>query len=249
MNDAMQYPNGDDGYSGSLTNGGRLIKGQHLRWNETSGWHDRDGLKPPEIMVAVAVSEALQCWKAKKSIDQITEKPLPRVKDLNEAIPVAEWEIGLDGKPKPPWQHHVLVYLVDPASGGFYTYSHSTIGAHIAVDRLKERVTTMRALRGARIVPVVKLSQGPMRTSYGVKSRPEFEIIEYRQWGGDGAVTGPQAPQLSGPASEATQEKTPEVKPEAKSGSQPKPADQTLASMDAVKPVTAAEFVNDENLW
>ena len=149
-----------------------------LRWNETNGWMDRDGLRPPEILLALAVSEALQCWKGKKPIETITEKPLPDVKDLNEAVPEAEWESGLDGKPKPPWEHQVLVYLIDPASGGFYTYLNSTIGAHIAVDHLREKVITMRALRGARVVPVVKLSQRPMKTSFGMKSRPEFEIIE-----------------------------------------------------------------------
>jgi hypothetical protein len=59
MNEVTQYHDDDDGYGGSLTSG-RLIKGQLLRWNETNGWIDRDGLQPPEILLAIALSEALQ---------------------------------------------------------------------------------------------------------------------------------------------------------------------------------------------
>ena len=84
-------------YGGSLTSG-RLIKGQILRWNETSGWMDRDGLRPPEIMLAIALSEALQCWKGKKPVETIVDKPLPDVNDLNEAVPRSEWELDLDGQ-------------------------------------------------------------------------------------------------------------------------------------------------------
>jgi hypothetical protein len=233
MNEVTQYD--DDGYSGSLTSG-RLIKGQLLRWNESNGWFDRDGLQPPEILLAVALSEALQCWKGKKPVETITAKPLPDVNDLNETVPKSEWELGLDGKPKPPRQHQVIVYLIDPASGGFFTYLNSTIGARIAVDQLREKVITMRALRGARVVPVVKLAHRPMKTAFGMKHRPEFEVVEWRHWGGDGgAIAAPRAPQLSGPAS------TPTPKPTT--------AEQTITGMGNVRPVTAKEFVDDEIPW
>ena len=104
MSAVTHYDDDDDGYSGSLASG-RLIKGQLLRWNETNGWLDRDGLRPPEIMLAIALSEALQCWKGKKPVETITAKPLPNVDTLNSAVPASEWEPGLDGKPKPPWVH------------------------------------------------------------------------------------------------------------------------------------------------
>ena len=64
MSDITQYHDDDDGYGGSLTSG-RLIKGQILKWNETSGWCDRDGLRPPEIMLAIAISEACSAGKTR----------------------------------------------------------------------------------------------------------------------------------------------------------------------------------------
>src|SRR5262249_55301223 len=156
-----QYQNDDDGFSGSVTDG-KLIKGQILRWNETNGWTDRDGLRPPEILLVLACTEALQRWKNKQPLETITAKPLPEIDALNASIPMQEWEPGLDGKPKPPWVRQFVVYLIDAATAGFYTYLNSTIGARIAWDHLRERVITMRALRGTRVVPLVKLGFRPM---------------------------------------------------------------------------------------
>ena len=41
-------------------------------------------------------------------------------------------------------------------------------------------------LRGANVVPLVKLDSKPMKTKYGQKLRPEFTILEWRQLGGGG---------------------------------------------------------------
>ena len=248
MNEVTQQDD-DDGYSGSLVSG-RLIKGQLLRWNETNGWLDRDGLRPPEIMLAIALSEALQCWKGKKPVEAITDKPLPDVNALNAAVPMSEWEPGLDGKPKPPWVHQFIAYLIDPASGGTFTYLNSTVGARIAIDQLKEKVITMRALRGARVVPVVRLTHRPMKTFVGMKHRPEFEIVEWRKPGGDGGDTvlaGPQVPQLTGPKSKP--EPKPDPKPDPKTGSRSSAATTALDALEAVSEPSMGEVLKDEIPW
>jgi len=246
MKDVTPYDDNDDGYSGSLVSG-RVIKGQLLRWNETNGWTDRDGLRPPELMLAIALSEALQCWKCKKPIETITAKPLPDVNALNEAVPRAEWEPGLDGKPKPPWVHQVIAYLIDPASAGTFTYLNSTVGARIAVDQLKEKVITMRALRGSRVVPLVRLTHRPMKTFVGMKHRPEFEVIGWRQLGDSHALSNPQAPQLTGPHTASAPK--PESKPESKSESKPSAADATLDALEEVSVPSSAELMKDEIPW
>jgi len=61
----------------------------------------------------VKVDEILRMWKEDSPTD-ITEKPLPDPETLNAQIPVSEWEEGVDGRPRPPWAHYVVVYLVDP---------------------------------------------------------------------------------------------------------------------------------------
>jgi len=237
MNDVAKYD--DDGFSGSIVNT-RLIKGVILRWTETNGWTDRDGLPPPEILIALACTEALQRWKAKKVVEEITTEPLPDIGNLNATVPTAEWDLGLDNRPKAPWVHQYVVYLIDPASGGLFTYLNNTVGARIAYDHLRERVITMRTLRGARVVPLVKLGHRPMRTAFGPKHRPSFEVIGWRTLGGDcgGAAIASPTPRLSG---RAAVEAKPEPKPVAQGE-----AGKTIAAMGEISVPTAAEELADE---
>jgi hypothetical protein len=46
----------------------------------------------------------------------------------------------------------------------------------------------MRSIRGARVVPVVKLTSATMKTQWGTKQRPEFEIVEWREINGGSTV-------------------------------------------------------------
>ena len=116
----------DDGFHGSLTSS-RLTRGTIIRWN-AQGWQDRDGLAPPSPLLVVAVNEVLQKWKDNKP-EVITAKPLPDPDELNSTIPLTEWEADLNGQPRKPWAHTVVVYLIDPGAGGFFTFASSTIGA------------------------------------------------------------------------------------------------------------------------
>ena len=84
---------------------------------------------------------------------------------------------------------------------------NSTWGAQQAVELLQERVFVVRTLRGSNVVPLVNLSKRPMKTNFGVKFRPEFEIADWLGPGGPGGLlggpspSGPTTPQLSGPSS------------------------------------------------
>jgi len=131
----------NDGFAPSGNNSGRGH--DFLRWKAGYGWVDRDGVTAPSPLLAVKVDEILRMWKDDRPTD-ITEKPLPDPDTLNAQIPVSEWEEGLDGRPRPPWAHYVVVYLVDPETATKYVYAAATVGGHIAVEQLKENVITMR---------------------------------------------------------------------------------------------------------
>jgi hypothetical protein len=149
-------------------------------------WSDGDGLTPATEMLAVATTIGLQCWSDKELLDEIVERPgekLPNVDDLNKQIPRNEWRPGLDGQPRPPWQLNWVIYLIDLESATKYTFLNSTTGAKIAVTRLADKMKTMRILRGAGVRPLVKLDSRPMKTSYGQKMRPEFTVIDWRDFG------------------------------------------------------------------
>jgi hypothetical protein len=257
---------GDDGFHGS-PNLDRLGS-NYLKWTAAAGWRDRDGLQAPSPLLIFAIDEAVRMWKANKPT-VIHDKPLPNLEELNAAISRSEWERGIDGQPRKPWEHIVVIRLVNLGTGEIYNYTAATTGAHIAYDRIKDQVITQRALRGTRVMPVVMLDDRAMRTAYGMGRRPHFEVISWKTPGGDGskAVPKPDTPQLSGPAVapvETTPAPTAAAIPAAPSPAngvtqpqpakpKPKPAvnltNETLNAMGDVKPVTMSEVMDDGVPW
>ena len=104
----------------------------------------------------------------------------------------------------------------------------------------------MRMLRGDNVLPVVTLGERPMKTQFGVKSRPHFEIVDWKEAGAP--VLREEAPKAALP---------PASKPEAEPGQTAAPAPQpepakakrktaTLERMGDVKPVSPGEAINDK---
>jgi hypothetical protein len=165
-------PNDGDGFSRSL-NSDRLTKGQIAKWDAEKRWHDRDGLLLPTQMFVMGVDTALQRWKDQRP-ENILDKPLPDPQELNAAIPIKEWELDMTGRPRPPWEKVYAIYLVNLTTGTLYSYVSGTVGARICYEQLQESVYVMRALRGAKVLPLVNLEQRQMKTEFGMKSRPHY---------------------------------------------------------------------------
>jgi hypothetical protein len=175
----------------------RLLRGVLLKWNEVDGYLDRDGVQPLEGPYLLwALEEGYQRWKDRTS-DDIIDKPLPDLEQLNAAIPKSEWEPGLDGHPRPPYSHQYCVYLLDPNDGQFFTLMNSTVGMKMLWESLAERWEVMRHLRGPDDIAVVNLATRPFRTAkWGIKYRPDLKILEWRKPGGGNGdrLAGPVAP-------------------------------------------------------
>jgi hypothetical protein len=190
----------DDGFDDTSSDD-RLIQGSVLRCVD-GHWStdDKKPFPPDRELIALGTAEALQHWRNNKPIETIKKeagKPLPDVDDLNDKIPESEWEMGLDKKPRAPWVRQHVVYLLDPKDASVYTYINSTFGALKAVSALKDRVRWMRALRGNRVVPIITLGSKPMATAFGMKIRPEFVVVEWRDLGdgeGENNLPLPTAP-------------------------------------------------------
>jgi hypothetical protein len=164
----------------------RLIQGPIARCVD-GHWTWRDGTAiPPETRwLALATVTALQHWENQLPVETIIKRggtPLPDLDELNAKIPKDQWEL-LDGKPRPPWVRQHGAYLLNPVDGSVCTFINSTVGAARAVSDLKDRVRWMRALRGRAVVPLVRPGSRPMPTKHGVKQRPEFVIVEWRDLG------------------------------------------------------------------
>jgi hypothetical protein len=187
--------------------GDKLIHGTILRWDAEQGWRDRDGLDPgPVNLIVVATTAAIQRFKDKRCVETIMKAPLPDVNKLNASVPVAEWEPDMTGKPRPPYQLFRVVYLLNPTTAEMYTYLNSTAGAAIGVERLESQIRNMRMLRGAHVCPVVTLGEAPFKTSFGMKTRPGFGVVNWYTLGrGPNYVEDPAAvPQIAAPATAPT---------------------------------------------
>ena len=139
----------------------RIIHGEILRCVD-GHWSLRDGtaINPDTLLLAIGTTEALQHWDGQIPLEDIRKRPgeaLPDVDELNAQIPRSEWKEGLDGQPRPPWQHAYVAYLVSVDDASLYTFVNGTIGARIAVERLQDKVKWMRALRGVNCAPLVRL--------------------------------------------------------------------------------------------
>jgi hypothetical protein len=200
MSDDYKLPaigfEGDDGY-GDQAIKGPILKCVDGRWSVRDGTELKDG--EPFLCTGTAVGN-------QRFIDNVSElilkqpgQQLADVDDLNAEIPEDEWEDGLDGKPRPPWQRVYLVYLIRKHDASDMTFISGTAGARIAFNKLTSQVSNMRVLRGANVAPILKLSAKPMKTNFGIKMRPDFEIIEFREIGGGGQ----SVPQIESPKSES----------------------------------------------
>jgi hypothetical protein len=197
----------DDGFNRS-SNDNRPARPNYLAWSPEYDWRTNDGTPSDDPLAAIRTSTCLRRWKDGHPME-IVDHPLPDPDELNAAIPMSEWELGVDGKtPRPPWEYTFKVSLVNLNTGEFFVFASATVGAGIAYDKLRDAVIAMRALRGGEpVVPVVRLSSKPMKTRYGMKSRPSFDIIDWKTPGGPAAL--PTAP-LQLPNGAASSAATPE---------------------------------------
>jgi hypothetical protein len=152
---------------------------------------------------------------------------------------------------------YYVVQFCDPQTGALYTFANKTYGAKLAYDRLEEQVSVVRMLRGANVAPVVVLDQLPMKTTnFGLKSRPHFQVIDFKVLPGSGSdADGQPTPQSPTPqlalAGAAALGQVPAASVPSASASSLSPilttkAASTLDEMKSAKPVSMSEMIADE---
>ena len=85
----------------------------------------------------------------------------------------------MNGEPVDRWRDTRYLRLIDPRTGQDYTFVTDTYGGRKAVGDLKSQITNVRfAQPGA--VPIVQLGSTMMKTAFGLKPRPEFKVVGWR---------------------------------------------------------------------
>jgi hypothetical protein len=169
-----------DGFDDDIDD--RVIRGKIIK--SVDGRLSCDDRPFPENkpLIVQGVARVAQHWLDGKPVESIfvtPENPVD-IDKLNAAIPKEDWEDGFDGEPRPPWQMNFVVYFIDELDGATYTMLNSTFGMRQAYRGLCDQVKTMRMLRGSPVTPVVTIGNTIMKTKFGSKARPEFNVIEWK---------------------------------------------------------------------
>jgi hypothetical protein len=75
------------------------------------------------------------------------------------ATDVSKWELGLDGKPQDPWQHHIYLVLQRGDSAEMFTYVTSSITGRRAIGNLLRHYDRLQKTH-PDMYPVVRLKVG-----------------------------------------------------------------------------------------
>jgi hypothetical protein len=190
-----------DGFSVAEKRGGNLIVGKMLKFTIDSKYKvDKADILPDNTtLVAIDVTTAWLNWDGNKPIEHRITQP-GQVHPDREDLPDQDettWEAGLNGEPTDPWRDTRYLRLIDPRTGQDYTFVTDTYGGRKAVGELKSQISNVRfAYPGA--VPVVQLGSTMWKTGFGLKPRPEFKVIGWRNKG-NAPVQLPHSPQNKPP--------------------------------------------------
>jgi hypothetical protein len=155
-------------------------------------------------MLVMQTDKGVQRWESGKAtvIWRDAEGRLPDPEQLNDEIPMDQWERGLDGKPRRPWGYIYCIYLLGLDSGKKWSYIHDTTGAKISRGELRGAIQNKKLLCGIDVLPIVELRAGTTWKSktFGFVPRADFYPIQWLCRGNDGALVPAPDPlkQLSG---------------------------------------------------
>jgi hypothetical protein len=184
--------------------GGSMIRGEKLKFTNAAEWVNADGEVIPadcEFLI-VEVRKALQKWSDDRPVETrvlADDELFPDVNRMNAEEPPESWREAF-GKKVGPWQRTVFIYMIDPKTMRGYTYPTSTFGGFRAVSDLKADVKRARLLHGTdNIFPLVTLGSTPMKTQYGGRDRPAFEVVRFVPIGGNATplLADPKAPPMN----------------------------------------------------
>jgi hypothetical protein len=193
----------EDGVVGNdRPEGSGIIQGILAKFTNQATWvtRDEEELSADLELVAVDVARIVQKWQDQKPVETRILAPhekFPDVEQMNEETPREEWTKDQNGE-RGPWQAQHILYLLDLTTMDKYTYPTGTAGGRIAIRELHDKIMWMRRLRGQHVYPVIVLSNIFMKTRFGGRQRPHFQIVRWVRLGGEGdeikALPLPQPP-------------------------------------------------------
>jgi hypothetical protein len=159
---------------------GALCKCTDGRWLRGKEGADITGSQ----WIAMATREAFVKWVDNRPAEYLWREPgrhLPEREELGDTDE-AEWAEGFGGAKKDPWVHTRFVYLIDPNTAEWLTYSTSSFGGRSAIVDLADQIATIR-MANPNAVLMVELGDAPMpiKKLNITKRRPCFRVVGWRK--------------------------------------------------------------------
>jgi len=158
------------------------MKGSSIKFDNGAYFIGREKtlIQPDRQFVAIDVREGWLFLKkdcpAEYDMRAVGGPKPPRPNSFSDP---SEWPDGLDGNPADPWRYAKFLYLLDPLSAEVFTFTSSTTGGRIGISDLSSQIQLMRNTRPGA-VPIVELQSRQMKTKFGMKPRPFFQVAGWR---------------------------------------------------------------------
>jgi hypothetical protein len=179
MNDITKY--GGDGWDDLPDDSGTLLRGAIIKFNSGEFISEKRRLDGDETWAVTGVLALWVLWGDRAPLQYDLAKPGHGLSDRNELghLDPERWPLGLDGRPQDPWRDSRYVYLVNTRSAADATFTTDTIGGRRGVSELRNSIANVRLAQPGAI-PIVKLISLPMPTKFGIKTRPGFEVLDWK---------------------------------------------------------------------
>jgi len=158
------------------------VKGNSIKFDNGAYFLGREKtlIQPERQFVAIDIREGWLFLKkdcpAEYAMRPVGGPKPPRPESFSDP---KEWPDGFDGKPADPWRYSKFLYLLDPVSAEVFTFSTSTSGGRWGISDLTDQIKLMRSTR-AGAIPIVELQSRQMKTKFGMKPRPFFQVVSWR---------------------------------------------------------------------
>jgi hypothetical protein len=131
-------------------------------------------------LVAKTVVTAWVHWVDQKPVEHRVTQPgqsHPLRVDLPDQDETA-WPPGLNQEPSDPWRDTRYLHLIDQKTGADYTFVTDGVGGRQGIADLKSAIANVRNAHPAAL-PIIALGSVPMKTKFGIRSRPQFNVVEW----------------------------------------------------------------------
>lgn len=183
------FPSSADGWATVPATGSGSIRGKLVKFTNGEFLVGEELVNSREL-VAVGVLVAWVKWAGGRPAEMretLAGQAHPRREALGD-MDATVWEKGLDGNPSDPWRDSRNLFLIDPKTGAEFTFATSSWGGRSAIEDLSRQIANVRSAYPSA-APLVKLGVEKMKTRFGLKPKPVFEIVSWK--GAEGPAQKP----------------------------------------------------------